>query len=138
MIVGIGVDVCEVGRMTGELRREGGGFRDQVFTPDEIAYCESRRNRAQHYAARFAAKEAAVKALGVAGSDTATWREAEVRLGPGGSRCLVLHARLARAARSRGVRRVHLSLTHDRTCAIANVVLEADETVAGTEVERVE
>jgi holo-[acyl-carrier protein] synthase len=129
MIVGIGLDVCSVRRMARELARDGGGFRDEVFTPHEIAYCETRHRPAQHYAARFAAKEALFKALDTDAGDTARWREVEVRIGPDGRRRVVLHQRLARAAARRRVRDIHLSLTHDGAIAIANIVLESDEPV---------
>jgi holo-[acyl-carrier protein] synthase len=66
MIVGIGVDLFSVTRAEDEIDRPDHGMRDQVFTPEEIAYCESKRYPGQHYAARFAAKEAVFKALGAA------------------------------------------------------------------------
>jgi holo-[acyl-carrier protein] synthase len=123
MIIGVGVDVCEVRRMARELAREDHGFRDQVFTPHEIAYCESRRYPARHYAARFAAKEAVAKALD-AEPDTGSFREVEVRIVPGGRRRIVLHDRMIALARRRRVRTLHLSLSHDTTHALAHVVLE--------------
>jgi len=131
MVVGIGVDVCEVRRMARELAREGGGFCDQVFTAGEIADCAMHRNPARRFAARFAAKEAALKALAIGLPDAGALREVEVRLSPGGAPCLVLHARLARLARERGVGRAHVSLAHEGGIAVASVVLEADETSKG-------
>ena len=136
MLVGIGVDVCDVGRMQRELAREGGGFRDQVFTPREIAYCETRRCPAIHFAGRFAAKEAVFKALG-GGTDAGSWREVEVRICESGRPEIALHGRLADRAKTRNAGRIHVSLTEDREQAIANVVLEtADE--PRTEVQHVE
>ena len=125
MIIGIGVDVCDVARMQRELAREGGGFRDQVFTPDEITHCEARRCPAVHYAGRFAAKEAVFKALGGA-DDVGSWREAEVRVLSDGRRGIALTGRLRERAAARGASLIHLSLTEDHHYAIANVVIETD------------
>jgi holo-[acyl-carrier protein] synthase len=127
MIVGIGMDICDVRRMARELSRPAGGFRDAVFTPDEIAYCESRRSPAQHYAARFAAKEAVFKALGAPRPkmDVASFREVEVRVSEDGPRHVSLGGRLAALAHERRVGGIHLSLSHDCGQAIANVVLES-------------
>ncbi len=128
MIIGIGMDICDVRRMARELSLPDGGFRDVVFTPGEIAYCESRRYPARHYAARFAAKEAVLKALGAPKdlSDTGSFREVEVAVPEEGARTVLLAGRLAALAARRRVDGIHLSLTHDCGQAIANVVLEGD------------
>lgn len=98
-------------------------FVDRVFTDDEIAYCRSRRDPAPHFAARFAAKEAFLKALGA--PPGLRWTEIEVRSTPGGAPVLVLSGEAAAAARRRGVASQHLSLTHAGDVAAAVVVLEA-------------
>jgi holo-[acyl-carrier protein] synthase len=128
VIVGIGMDICDVRRMARELSLPDGGFRDSVFTPDEIAYCESRRNPAQHYAARFAAKEAVFKALGAPKPkmDVGSFREVEVTVSEEGPRHVALGGRLAALAQARHVGGIHLSLSHDCGQAIANVVLESE------------
>lgn len=125
MILGLGVDLFEVARLERELGKRDPGFGPQLFTPDEIAYCEGQRHPAQHYAARFAAKEAAFKALALGVRDGAHWREAEVQIGTDGARQLVLHGRLDDLARRRGVTRVLLCLSHTRTLATASVILES-------------
>lgn len=124
MILGIGVDLFEVARMEEELRRQGSDFGHDLFTPEEIAYCEGQRHPAQHYAARFAAKEAVFKALALDGREGAHWREVEVRAGPQGRREVLLHGRLGELARERGVSRVLVSLSHTRAFATASVILE--------------
>ncbi len=125
MIVGVGNDVLEVSRMRRELAR-GHGFRDEVFTASEIAYCESRRYPARHFAARFAAKEALLKALRT-GADHrwSTWREVEVAHGARGEPELVLHGHVKRLAGRRRVKRVMVSLSHTASVAMASVVLES-------------
>jgi holo-[acyl-carrier protein] synthase len=123
MILGIGTDLLDVARMAKELQEEGAGFRDTVFTPSEIAYCEAKRYPAQHFAARFAAKEALFKALsGSASRDF--WREVEVaRTGDAPPR-LLLHGCVKEAADRLGVKNILVSLSHTASLAAASVVLQ--------------
>ena len=115
----------EVSRMERELRKKGGGFRDCVFTPEEIAYCQGKQFPEQHFAARFAAKEALFKALGKGLRDGLSWREAEVRNGHLGEPRLVLRGKARALARRRGIKRIFLSLAHTRGLALSSVVLES-------------
>ena len=127
MIVGIGVDVFAVARIARELARDSRGLREQLFTPDEIAYCEAKRYPAPHYAVRFAAKEALFKALGAAQVSGGSWREVEVTNERSGQSRLVLHGRLRAAASALHADRIFVSLSHTRKWAVANVVLESIE-----------
>lgn len=126
MIVGLGMDLVEVGRLARILDGPPGRaerFLARVFTAGERAACEPRRDRANAYAARWAAKEAAYKALGDAPG--ARWLDFEVVRAEGSPPRLVLAGVAAEAARARGVTRLHLTLTHDGGMAAATVILEA-------------
>ena len=122
MIIGVGVDIIDVARIQAALDhpRTGTRFRQRVFTDEEIAYCGRRRNAAESFAARFAAKEAMMKALGRAYG----WREIEV-VRAGGPPTLRLNGRAQERAAQLGVRRIHLSLSHTATLAIAYVIAES-------------
>lgn len=121
MIVGVGVDLVEVKRIRAavEHTRTGERFRARVFTPDEVAYCTRRRNGHESFAARFAAKEATMKALGRAYG----WREIEVVRGDGAP-TIRLHGRAQARAVTLGIRRISLSLSHTAETAIAFVTAE--------------
>lgn len=124
MIVGSGIDLTEIPRIQQSLDRFGQRFLNRVYTPAEQAYCLRKRNAAESLAARFAAKEAGAKALGTGISHGVHWLEIEVVRAPGGRPTLVFHGRAAQMARSLGVARAALSLTHTRDLAMASVVLE--------------
>jgi len=124
MIVGTGIDVAEVARVRRAVERYGRRFLERVFTAREIEYCERRRNRFERYAARFAAKEAAMKALGVGWRGGVGWRDVEVVNQRSGKPELRLSGVAARLAQKQKVRNVSLSLTHTTTQAVAQVILE--------------
>jgi holo-[acyl-carrier protein] synthase len=126
-IVGIGVDIIEVERVQRALTRPltGTRFRQRVFTETEIAYCESRgRPRYQSYAARFAAKEAVMKAMGTGWNRNVGWSEIEVVRKRGHAPAIMLHGKTARFARGCDVARIHLSISHTATLAIAYAIAE--------------
>ena len=124
MIVGLGIDVVEIGRLGEALRRHGDRFAERVFTAGERAACETRGDRVLALAARFAAKEACLKALGTGWAEGLGFRDVEiVREGNQPPR-LVLHGEAARRADALGVVRSHVSLTHQPGLAAAVVVLE--------------
>ncbi len=93
MIVGTGVDIAETSRIEQSLAKHGERFARRVFTPNEIAYCEKSKNRAERYAARFAAKEAAFKALGTGWRDGVRWLDVEITHRPSGKPELLLTGR---------------------------------------------
>jgi holo-[acyl-carrier protein] synthase len=126
MILGIGVDVCEVDRIETALRAASGRrFRARVFTEDESAYCEARgRTRAQSYAATFAAKEATLKALRTGWADGLGWHDVALARDPAGAPSIALRGGAAALAARWGVRRVHVTLSHAGGLAVAVVVLE--------------
>jgi holo-[acyl-carrier protein] synthase len=125
LVLGLGTDITEVGRIQASLQRFGQHFLHRVYTAGEIAYCEARKKTsAQSYAARFAAKEAAAKALGTGISRGVTWQELEVRRLPGQAPELILHGRAAEIAKTRGITRLTLSLTHTNATAMAVVIAE--------------
>ncbi|MFW6050535.1 MAG: holo-ACP synthase [Myxococcota bacterium] len=124
MIVGVGLDLCEVARVRRILERRGRDFMDRVLTPDERAYCERRRDPAVPFAGRFAAKEATIKAL--AAPKGLRWHDMVVEPAEGVPPRLALHGVAEAAATRMGVVRTHLTITHDGGLAAAVVILEAE------------
>jgi holo-[acyl-carrier protein] synthase len=132
VIVGLGLDVVEVARVRALVERHGARARRRIFTPGEIAYAERRADPAKHYAARFAAKEAAFKALaGNALARSVSWQDLEVANEADGRPVLRLHGVAAARARELGVRAAWLTLSHTDGVAAATVVLEGDGPPAG-------
>ena len=126
MIVGTGIDIAEVDRIRQAIERFGLRFTERVFTTDEIRYCESKANRVERYAARFAAKEAAMKAIGTGWNRGVTWRDVEVRRSPGQRPTMAFHRRAGEFFAKLGATRAHLSLTHTSDFAMAQVILESE------------
>ncbi|HEX7960879.1 MAG TPA: holo-ACP synthase [Terriglobales bacterium] len=124
MIVGSGIDITEVDRIHEAIQRFGSRFLNRVFTEAEIRYCESKKNSAERYAARFAAKEAAMKAIGTGLRRGVTWKDVEVTHASGGRPILKFSGRAAEFADRLGARHTALSLTHTAQTAMAMVVLE--------------
>jgi holo-[acyl-carrier protein] synthase len=124
MIVGTGIDIVEVPRIAQSIERFGERFLTRVFTPAEIRYCQSKANRTERFAARFAAKEAAMKAIGTGMRGGVTWKDFEVGREPSGRPTMLLHGKAAQVALMLGVRRTHVSVSHTEEHAIAYVVVE--------------
>jgi holo-[acyl-carrier protein] synthase len=125
MIVGSGVDLAEVARIRRSIERYGERFLARVYTRGERAYVEQKKNRFERYAARFAAKEAAMKAIGTGWKHGVTWQDFEVANLPSGQPTLRLSGKAAEFARRLDAKRVTLSLSHTETLAIAQVILES-------------
>jgi holo-[acyl-carrier protein] synthase len=124
MIVGTGIDIAEVPRVAEAIERFGERFLKRIFTDGEIRYCESKANRIERYAARFAAKEAGMKALGTGWNHGVRWRDIEVRRQPGGRPTLAFYGKAGEFAAQMGVTNIALSLTHTADEAMAQVILE--------------
>jgi len=124
MILGTGVDLAEVPRIRASVERYGHRFIERIYTPAEIAYVERKANRFERYAARFAAKEAGMKAIGTGWDHGVGWRDLEVANLPSGQPTLRLSGMAAQIAEKMGVRRISLSLTHTAEVALAHVILE--------------
>jgi len=125
MIVATGIDIVEIARIEEVFFRRGSRFRDRVFTEAEIAYCEPRGAKFASYAARFAAKEAMMKALGTGWANGIAWRDIEILRDEMGAPSINLRGRALDCFNGLGATRAHLSLTHSRDLAIAQVVLES-------------
>lgn len=128
MVVATGVDIAEINRVERALAASHGArFRDRVYTAGEQRYCEGRRRgRGQSYAARFAAKEATMKALGVGWGKDAGWQDIEVVRAKGGPPRIQLSGPAQATAERLGITRLSLSLTHAAGLALAFVVAESE------------
>jgi holo-[acyl-carrier protein] synthase len=118
------VDLAEVRRLRASIERFGARFVERVFTPAEIAYVERKANRYERYAARFAAKEAGMKAIGTGWKSGVRWQDFEVANLPTGKPTLQFHGVAAQIVQTLGVRNVTLSLTHTAELGMAHVILE--------------
>jgi holo-[acyl-carrier protein] synthase len=124
VIVGSGVDLCEVSRIKDAIARHGRRFVERIYTDREIAYSERKANKYERYAARFAAKEAGMKALGTGWHGGVRWRDFEVTNLPSGRPTLQFHGKAAEYAEKLGVTNISLSMTHTSLQAMALVILE--------------
>lgn len=117
-----GIDAIEVARIARSIDEHGERFLARVFTAGERATCDARKNRVESYAARFAAKEAVLKALGTGWRDGIAWTDVEVVLLPSGQPTVRLHAGAEKAALERGIASWTLSLSHTKTTALASAI----------------
>lgn len=124
MIVGMGIDVAEVSRIRAVIESQKERFLRRVYTAKEAAYCEQFKNKFERYAGRFAAKEAAMKALGTGWSRGVRWVDLEVVRLPGGRPTIALQGEAKKIADALGVKNIVLSITHSATQAIAHVIFE--------------
>ena len=124
MIVGSGVDIAEVPRIRESIERFGDRFLHRIYTDGEINYCEHKASRFESYAARFAAKEAGMKALGTGWSRGVRWRDIEVVRQRGQRPTIQFHGQAAIIATQLGTKNIALSITHTSEQALAHVILE--------------
>ena len=126
MIFGTGIDIVDISRFERFVRENNELLFRRLFSLRESAYCANKRRSAQHYALRFAAKEAFLKALGTGLKDGISWRDMEVVNDPSGKPELFLTGRAEELFRQKGLTRIFLSLSHDGNYAIASVILEGE------------
>ncbi|MFP4662538.1 MAG: holo-ACP synthase [Halanaerobiales bacterium] len=124
MIKGVGVDLVEISRIEGIIKKSGGRFLSKIFTADEIEYCQAKASYAQHFAVRFAAKEAVIKMLG----DTRgiSWQEIEVCNQENGTPQVKLTGQAGITAENYGINNIHISLSHEKKMAVAMVIGEGE------------
>ena len=126
MILGIGTDVIEVRRVGDVAQRHGERFLRRIFTDSEIAYCSARKNAALHFAGRFAAKEAAFKAIGRGWGGDIGWKDVEVTNLPSGAPQISFYGKALEAVTGMKMSRAFVSISHVEEMATAIVVLEGD------------
>jgi holo-[acyl-carrier protein] synthase len=124
LIVGLGLDIAEIDRIEAAITRHGAPILKRLYTPAEVAYCESHRNKFERYAGRFAAKEAAMKALGTGWRRGVRWRDIEVIREPSGKPSLSLKGVAKRIAEGLGAKNISLTITHSGNLALAEVIFE--------------
>ncbi|HME13537.1 MAG TPA: holo-ACP synthase [Candidatus Acidoferrum sp.] len=125
MIIGMGVDLAEVERLRAAIERRGERILRRLYTAKERAYCERSRNKYERYAGRFAAKEAAMKALGTGWRRGIRWVDLEVVREPGGRPTMALHGQAKKIADKLGVKHIAMTITHTGTLAFAQVIFES-------------
>lgn len=122
-VIGHGVDICVVERIRGAVGEPGSHFEKRVFTPQEIEYCRKKGDPFPHFAARYAAKEAFAKAVGLGLGAMGNLTDVEVSHGPNGNPLLIVSGRAQKTLESMGNPKVWLSLSHDGSWALASIVL---------------
>lgn len=126
MIIGIGIDLVEVPRIEVAISRWSGRFEARVFTAKELTYCNSKKDKAQRLACRFAAKEAMLKALGTGWRDGIDWKEIEITNDELGKPIISLSGKAEEISRQLGVRNILLSITSTKNYGAAQVVLASE------------
>ena len=125
-IIGVGTDIIECLRIAQMIDRHGELFIRRVYTDHEIAYCSTKKAATQHYAGRWAAKEAVLKALGTGWVRGISWRDVEVRNKPGGAPTVALRGGAKEVLERSGITHMHISISHCRSHAIAYAIAEGE------------
>lgn len=123
MTSGVGIDMIEVERVAEKINKES-GFREMVFSATEIAWCESKKNKFEHYAARFAAKEAFFKALGTGWAENTLFNEIQIINNKNGKPEVTLSGKTSETINTMGIKNIQVSLSHLKTIASAVVIVE--------------
>jgi holo-[acyl-carrier protein] synthase len=118
------LDIAEIDRIEAAITRHGAPILERLYTPAEVAYCESHRNNFERYAGRFAAKEAAMKALGTGWRRGVRWRDIEIIREPSGKPSLALRGAAKQIADGLGVKNISVTITHSGNLALAEVIFE--------------
>ncbi len=120
--IGLGTDITECLRIARMIERHGELFINRVYTPEEIKYCQSRKQSTQHFAGRWAAKEAILKALGTGWRKGISWRNIEIRNEPGGRPVVAVRGGVKEAVEQLGVAEIHVTISHCRSHATATAI----------------
>jgi holo-[acyl-carrier protein] synthase len=123
-IVGLGMDLAQITRFEAAYARHGTRLLERLFTAGERAYCDRKKDRLSSYCGRFAVKEAVMKVLGTGWTRGVRWVDIEVARAPGAAPKCVLHGRTAEIAKQKGIRTIHVTITHDAGIAAAVAVAE--------------
>ena len=121
-IIGIGTDITECLRIARMIERHGELFIGRVYTPEEIKYCQNRKQSTQHFAGRWAAKEAILKALGTGWRRGISWRDIEVRNEPGGKPVVAVRGGVKDVVEQMGITEIQVTISHCRTYATASAI----------------
>lgn len=121
-IIGIGTDITECLRIARMIERHGELFIDRVYTPDEIKYCQSRKQATQHYTGRWAAKEAILKAIGTGWRRGISWRDMEVRNDLSGKPVVAVRGGVKEVIERLGISEIHVTISHCRSHATATAI----------------
>lgn len=124
MILGVGIDIIEVGRIASSYERFGERFLKRILKPEEIKYCLSNKNPAPFLAARFAAKEAVSKAFGTGIGSKISWQDIEIKKEVSGKPYIVLHENGLKLMKEMGAKKMHISISHTENYAVAMAILE--------------
>jgi len=126
-VVSTGIDIVDIPRLEASMARHGERFTRRVFTPAEQAYCEGRAEPAIHFAGRFAVKEAVLKVLQTGWARGIGWTDVEVVSGPAGAPSVTLARGAKERADAMGIARIHISISHTDTHAVASAVAESGD-----------
>lgn len=121
-IIGIGTDITECLRIARMIERHGELFIERVYTPDEIKYCQNRKQATQHFTGRWAAKEAILKAIGTGWTKGISWRDMEIRNEPGGKPTVAVRGGVKDVVEQLGITDIHVTISHCRTHATATAI----------------